>query len=155
MVHLQISPLGGSRDETWREHGIRKRSVSWNLPKISKLWRCSGCFGQSTTQNHLRTTQFVSGTRNSSKMAACALRNEQTGRVLRPKLSRVGEKLLLWAQRSQHIVRAENCNCLSQVSGAFCAMCWLSLRMKKLKWNQAFHGCPMLKSGSNRKGRER
>jgi hypothetical protein len=25
---------GGSRDETWRGQGIRKRSVSWNLPKI-------------------------------------------------------------------------------------------------------------------------
>ena len=34
MAYLQVSPLGGSRDETWRGLGIRKRSVSWNLPKI-------------------------------------------------------------------------------------------------------------------------
>jgi hypothetical protein len=26
--------LGSSRDETWRGQGIKKRSVSWNLPKI-------------------------------------------------------------------------------------------------------------------------
>jgi len=37
MVHLQVSPLGGSRDETLRGQGIRKRSVSWNLPKLSQL----------------------------------------------------------------------------------------------------------------------
>jgi hypothetical protein len=80
MAYLQVSPLGGSRDETWRGQGIRKRSVSWNLPKLSQLWRCNGGFGPRTTQNHLRTKQFVSGTWNSSRVAACALRNEQTGR---------------------------------------------------------------------------
>jgi hypothetical protein len=26
-----------SRDEIWRGQGIKKRSVSWNLPKLSKL----------------------------------------------------------------------------------------------------------------------
>jgi hypothetical protein len=45
VVYLQVSPLGGSRDETWRGQGIRKRSVSWNLPKPSQLWRCNGGFG--------------------------------------------------------------------------------------------------------------
>ena len=34
VAYLQVSPLEGSRDETWRGLGIRKRSVSWNLPKI-------------------------------------------------------------------------------------------------------------------------
>ena len=28
MAYLQVSPPGGSRDETWRGQGIRKRSVS-------------------------------------------------------------------------------------------------------------------------------
>ena len=36
-MYLQVSPLGGSRDETWRGQGIRKHSVSWNLPKLSHL----------------------------------------------------------------------------------------------------------------------
>jgi hypothetical protein len=36
-AYLQFSPLGGSRDETWCGKGIRKRSVSWNLPKLSQL----------------------------------------------------------------------------------------------------------------------
>jgi hypothetical protein len=37
MVYLQVSPLGGSRDKTWRGQGIRKRSVSWNLSELSQL----------------------------------------------------------------------------------------------------------------------
>jgi hypothetical protein len=37
VVYLQVSPLGGSRDETWRGQGIRKRSGSWNLPNLSQL----------------------------------------------------------------------------------------------------------------------
>jgi hypothetical protein len=56
-----------------------------------------------------------------SKVAACALRNEQAGRGHRPRLSRVCEKLLSGALRSQDIPRAGNCRCLSQVSGVFCA----------------------------------
>jgi hypothetical protein len=35
VVYLQVSPLRGSRDETWRRQGIRKHSVSWNLSKLS------------------------------------------------------------------------------------------------------------------------
>ena len=34
---LQVSPIVGSRNETWRGQGISKRSVSWNLPKLSQL----------------------------------------------------------------------------------------------------------------------
>ena len=34
-MYLQVPPLGGSRDEKWRAQRIRKRSVSWNLPKLS------------------------------------------------------------------------------------------------------------------------
>jgi hypothetical protein len=60
VVYLQVSPLGGSC-ETWRGQGIRKRSVSWNLPKLSQLWRYNGGFGPCTTQNHLQTKQFMSG----------------------------------------------------------------------------------------------
>jgi hypothetical protein len=111
MANLQVSPLGGSRDETWRGQGIKRCSVSWNLPKLCQLWRCNGGFGPSTTQNHLRTKQFVNGTRNSSRLAVYALR----------RLSSVCEKLLSEALRSQHIAQAGNCRCLSQVSGAFCA----------------------------------
>jgi hypothetical protein len=81
----------GIRDETWREQEIRKRSVSWNLPKLRQLWRCNGCFGPCTTQNHLRTKQFVSGAWNSSRVAACALQNKQAGRGHRPRLSSMCE----------------------------------------------------------------
>jgi len=75
-VYLQVPPLGGSHDEKWRSQWIRKRSLSWNLPKLSQLWRCNGGFGSCTAQNHLQTKQFVNGTWNSSRVAACALRNE-------------------------------------------------------------------------------
>ena len=34
---FQVPPLGGSREEKWRSQSIRKRSVSWNLPKLSQL----------------------------------------------------------------------------------------------------------------------
>jgi hypothetical protein len=44
------------------------------------LWRCNGGFGPRTTQNHLRKKQIVSGTWNSSRVSACALRNEQADR---------------------------------------------------------------------------
>ena len=37
VAYLQVSWLGGSRDETWRGQGIRKRSVPWNLPKLPNL----------------------------------------------------------------------------------------------------------------------
>jgi len=76
LVYLQVPPLGGSRDEKWRSQWIRKRYVSWNLPKLSQLWRCNGGFGSCITQNHLQTKQFVNGTWNSSRVAAYALRNE-------------------------------------------------------------------------------
>ena len=86
LAYLQVPPLGGSRDEKWHAQWIRKRSVSWNLPKLSQLWQCNGGFGPCTAQNHLRTKQFVSGTWNSSRVAACALRNEEAGRGHRPRL---------------------------------------------------------------------
>ena len=35
VAYLQVSPLGGSRDETWRGQGIRKRSVSWNFAGLT------------------------------------------------------------------------------------------------------------------------
>jgi hypothetical protein len=60
VAYLQVSPLGGSRGETWRGQGIRKRCLSWNLTKLSQLWRCNGGFGPCTAQNHLRREQFVS-----------------------------------------------------------------------------------------------
>ena len=103
LAYLQVPLLGGSRDEKWLSQWIRKRSVSWNLPKLSQLWRCNGGFGPCTAQNHLRTKQFVSGTWNSSRVAACALRNEEAGRGQRPRMSSVCEKRLSGALRSQHI----------------------------------------------------
>jgi hypothetical protein len=36
MTYLQVSPLEGSREETWRGQGIRKLSVSWNLQQ--RFW---------------------------------------------------------------------------------------------------------------------
>ena len=62
LANFQIPPLGGSREEKLRSQWIRKRSVSWNLPKLSQLWLCNGGFGSCTTQNHLQTKQFVNGT---------------------------------------------------------------------------------------------
>ena len=38
LVYFQVPPLGGSSDEKWRSQWMRKRSVSWNLPKLSQLW---------------------------------------------------------------------------------------------------------------------
>jgi hypothetical protein len=37
VAYFQVLPLGSSRDQTWRGQGIRKRSVCWNLPKLSVL----------------------------------------------------------------------------------------------------------------------
>jgi hypothetical protein len=88
MAYLQVSPLKSSRDETRWGLGLGKRSVSWNLPKLSQLWWCKGGFRPSATQN-LRTKQLVSGARNSSRVAACALRNEKDGRCRRPRLSSI------------------------------------------------------------------
>jgi len=88
LVYLQVPPLGGSRDEKWRSQWIRKRYVSWNLPKLSQLWRCNGGFGSCTTQNHLQTKQFVNCTWNSSRVAACALK-----RSGRPVSCRVSQEL--------------------------------------------------------------
>ena len=113
LAYLQVLPLGGSRDEKWRAQWIRKCSVAWNLPKLSQLWWCNGGFGPCTAQNHLRTKQFVSGTWNSSRVAACVLRNEEAGRGHRPRLSSVYEKRFLGALRSQQIARAGNCRCRS------------------------------------------
>ena len=62
LAYFQVPPLGGSREEKWRSQRIRKRCVSWNLPKLSQLWLCNGGFGSCTTQKHLQTKQFVNGT---------------------------------------------------------------------------------------------
>ena len=62
LAYFQVPLLGGSCDEKWRSQWIRKRSVSWNLPKLTQLWLCNGGFGSCTTQNHLQTKQFVNGT---------------------------------------------------------------------------------------------
>ena len=57
LAYFQVPPLGGRREENWRSQRIRKRSVSWNLLKLSKFWLCNGGFGSCTTQNHLQTKQ--------------------------------------------------------------------------------------------------
>ena len=62
LAYFQVPLLGSSRDEKWSSQWIRKRSVSWNLPKLSQLWLCNGGFGSYTTQNLLQTKQFVNGT---------------------------------------------------------------------------------------------
>jgi len=108
-VYLQVPPLEGSRDEKWRSQWIRKSSMSWNLPKLSQLWRCNGGFGSCTTQNQLQTIQFVNGTWNSSRVAVCALRNEVALWAHRLRLSSVCEKRLSGAPGSQQIARASSC----------------------------------------------
>ena len=47
--------------------------------------------------------KFVCGILNSSRVAACALRNEEAGRGHRRRLSSVCEKRLSGALRSHHI----------------------------------------------------
>ena len=50
-----LGVLAGSTSRG-RSQWIRKRFVSWNLPKLSQLWRCNGGFESCTTQNHLDKT---------------------------------------------------------------------------------------------------
>jgi hypothetical protein len=57
--YFQVSPPVGSRDETWCEQGIRKRSVSWNL---QNCLNCDGAMEVSDQEPH-RTTY---GQNNSS-----------------------------------------------------------------------------------------
>jgi hypothetical protein len=59
--------------------GNKKVFCVLKLPKPSQLWWCNGGFRPHTTENHLQTKQFVSGTWNSSRVAVCALWNEQAG----------------------------------------------------------------------------
>jgi hypothetical protein len=47
--------------------------------RTESVVRCNAGFGPITTQNHLQTKQFVSGTRNYSRVGAYALRNEKAG----------------------------------------------------------------------------
>jgi hypothetical protein len=134
MAYLHISPLGGSCDEIWRRQEVSKRSVCWNFPKLSQLWRCNGGFGPSTTQNHLGIEQFVSGTRNSSRMAA--KRTDLPGPSAET-ADRVWE-VVPGALRSQHIARAGNFGCLSQICGRspathpFWRPCWPQCRSSRL-----------------------
>jgi len=93
-VYLQVQPLWGIRDEKWRSQWIGKCSMSWNLPKLSQLWWCTGGFGSCTTQNHLQTKQFVNGTWNSSRLAPCALRKEVAVRAHRLRVSSVCKNLI-------------------------------------------------------------
>ena len=37
LAYFQVPPLGDILEEKWRSQRIRKRSVSWNLPKLSQL----------------------------------------------------------------------------------------------------------------------
>ena len=124
MASLQVSLLGGSRDETWHGQGIRKRSVFWNLPNIESVVTVQRRF---RTMYHTEpptdktTLEWYMKCMYNVQCYACALRNEQAGRGHRPRLSSVCEKRMSGALRSQHIARAGNCRCLSQVCGAFCA----------------------------------
>jgi hypothetical protein len=68
-----ISFSSSARGQSWQNMartGNKKCSVSWNLPTPSQLWQCNGDFRPCTTQNHLQTKQFVSGTWNYSRVAA-------------------------------------------------------------------------------------
>jgi hypothetical protein len=76
MANLQVSLLGAVMTKYGNDR-IRKRSVFWNLAKLNQLLWCNRGFRPSTTQNHLCTKQFMSGTKHSSRVAACVLKNEQ------------------------------------------------------------------------------
>jgi hypothetical protein len=97
MAYLQVSPLGASREETWRGHGIRKRSVPWNLPEPSL------CIRYLFAQRHLRKmNQILDGgicnsrlrrcfdfwglltkvSRTRSTVSACSFRSEQAATLL-------------------------------------------------------------------------
>jgi hypothetical protein len=115
VAYLQVSPLGCSPDETWRGQVVRKRFVSWNLPKLSKFWRCNGSL-QSTTRTYRQNNSWVG---REIQTECAAKRTGQQG----PSAETVERmrKLLSGAQCGQHIVWAGNCRCRRQVLGAFCA----------------------------------
>jgi hypothetical protein len=69
-----------ARGQLWRnmaKTGDKKVFCVLKVPKLCQLWRRNGGFRPSTMQNQLWTKQFVSGTRNSSTVAVCALLNGQ------------------------------------------------------------------------------
>ena len=78
LAYFQVSPLGGSREEKFRSQWIRKRSVSWNLPKLSQLWLCNGGFGSCTTQNHIQKTN--SWMVHELQQSGCLCAAKRTGR---------------------------------------------------------------------------
>ena len=59
LAYFQVRPLGGSREEKWRSQWIRKRSVSWNLPKLSQLWLCNGGFGSFRSAQAATLLEFM------------------------------------------------------------------------------------------------
>jgi hypothetical protein len=72
MAYLQVSPLGGSHDKTWRGQGGRKLSVSCVL-EFAKTESVVAVQGRFQTKYHtepLMDKTVLSGTRNSSRVAA-------------------------------------------------------------------------------------
>ena len=81
LAYFQMPPLGGSRDEKWRSQWIRKRSVSWNLPKLSHLWlqrRFRIMYHTEPPTDKTIREWYM----NSSRVAACSFRSAQAAALL-------------------------------------------------------------------------
>jgi hypothetical protein len=118
MAYLQVSPQGGSCDETWRGQGIRKSSVL----KFSKTKSIVTVQRKFRTKYHTEppTDKTIYEWYKIFQQSGCLCAAKRTGRpgpsaetVVRVRETFAG------ALRSQDIARAGNCRCLSQVSGAF------------------------------------
>ena len=85
LAYFQVPPLAGSHDEKWRSQWIRKRSVSWNLPKTESIVTVQRRFRimyhtEPPTDKTIREWYM-----NSSRVAACALWNKQAVRAYGPR----------------------------------------------------------------------
>jgi hypothetical protein len=112
MVYLQVSPLGGSNDETWQGQGIRKRSVSWNLPKLSQLWWCNGGFGPSTTQPPTDKTIHEWYKKLQEKLPVCCETNSLARAISRETFVRSPQKSTHCASRELQMPQSSVCHIL-------------------------------------------
>jgi hypothetical protein len=120
MEYLQVSTLGGNRDETRRGQGIIKRSGSWNLPKRVN---CDGIAGVSDQVPH-RTTY---GQNNSWVVQEIPAEWLSVSCETNRPAGAIGRRCWAFATNCSRESSGVNTSCeqgvadaSSQVSGAFC-----------------------------------